>query len=197
MTWEGLPTLGVATDALWVLSQSINSARDFAGNARLPATSRGTDGSMATGSKSFETSYRSEQIAPLRTCVPRNPKLSVWPSGAARTTLPTPTVPAPPLTFSSTTGWPREWRIRSPMTRARKSSGPPAGNATIPVIGRDGKLCAIATPEGGARLLRAKITKTALRARMVVLLHCVTLATSIESLDRQGYRRIPYLALPT
>jgi hypothetical protein len=54
MTWEGLPTPGVATDALCFLSQSINSVREFAGNARFPAIRRGVEGSMATGSKSFK-----------------------------------------------------------------------------------------------------------------------------------------------
>src|SRR4030088_2737224 len=65
------------------------------------------------------------------------------------------------------------------MTRTRTSSGPPAGAGTMPVTGRDGKFCAIATPEA-ASPYSAKIIKSALRPRMVVLLDCVTLATQLE-----------------
>ena len=46
--------------------------------------------------------------------------------------------PPAPLTFSMTTGWPSAPRIRSAMTRASVSVGPPAGNGTTIVTGRDG-----------------------------------------------------------
>jgi hypothetical protein len=47
-------------------------------------------------------------------------------------------VPAAPATFSITTVWPRLAVMRSPMTRATMSVGPPAANGTTIVIGRLG-----------------------------------------------------------
>ena len=47
-----------------------------------------------------------------------------------------------PVIFSMTTDWPSDVRMRSPRMRASVSVGPPAGNGTIIVIGRDGKVCA-------------------------------------------------------
>jgi hypothetical protein len=40
--------------------------------------------------------------------------------------------------FSMTTGWPSEPRMRSVTMRPMVSFGPPAGNGTIMVMGRDG-----------------------------------------------------------
>ena len=76
--------------------------------------------------------------APFMTCVGVPPTTSVWPSGAARATRPTPMLPEAPATFSMMTGWPSDARMRSAMTRAPVSSGPPAGNGTTRVIGREG-----------------------------------------------------------
>src|SRR5262245_64997818 len=44
--------------------------------------------------------------------------------------------------FSTITDWPSDVRMRSPRMRASVSLGPPAGNGTIIVTGRDGKVCA-------------------------------------------------------
>ena len=43
-----------------------------------------------------------------------------------------------PLTFSMISDCPSDFRIGSLSTRISKSVGPPAGNGTITVIGRDG-----------------------------------------------------------
>jgi hypothetical protein len=43
-----------------------------------------------------------------------------------------------PVTFSTTIGWPSEARMPSPRIRPSVSVGPPAGNGTIIVMGRDG-----------------------------------------------------------
>ena len=77
-------------------------------------------------------------MAPLRTCVAQLPKISVCPSGAARATRPVPMLPEAPPTFSTTIGWPSVARICSPMMRTSVSLGPPAGNGTTTVTGRDG-----------------------------------------------------------
>src|SRR5262249_3878685 len=63
-------------------------------------------------------------------------------------------VPAAPVTFSMMTGWPSEAFIRSEMTRASASVGPPAGKGTTMVTGRDGKVCACAA---GMPLIAAAI----------------------------------------
>jgi hypothetical protein len=46
--------------------------------------------------------------------------------------------PPAPDTFSMTIGWPSDVFMRSVRMRASVSVGPPAGNGTIMVIGRDG-----------------------------------------------------------
>jgi len=47
-------------------------------------------------------------------------------------------VPEAPVTFSIRTGWPSDIRIGSISVRAKVSTGPPAPNGTISVIGRVG-----------------------------------------------------------
>src|SRR6266850_6931668 len=86
-------------------------------------------------------------MAPLMTCGPMWPMLTMWPSGAARTTRPTPMLPPAPVTFSTTTVCPRLFVIRSAMMRAIVSVGPPAENGTTIATGRAGKLCADAAPQ--------------------------------------------------
>ena len=71
-------------------------------------------------------------------------------------------VPPAPVTFSMTTGCPSDCPIRSPMTRAITSVGPPAANGTIMVIGRDGKDCAAALPANPDIAAIAVIAKTSL-----------------------------------
>jgi hypothetical protein len=70
--------------------------------------------------------------------------LSVYPSGAARATRPTPRLPAAPATFSTITGWPSDVFMRSAMIRANTSTGPPGANGTTRVTGRVGNVCACA-----------------------------------------------------
>ena len=43
-----------------------------------------------------------------------------------------------PVTFSTITVWPSDVRMRSANMRASVSFGPPAGNGTMMVTGRDG-----------------------------------------------------------
>jgi len=47
-------------------------------------------------------------------------------------------VPAAPVGFSTMTDWPSVTVIRSARMRASVSVGPPAGNGTTMVMGRDG-----------------------------------------------------------
>src|ERR1044071_3528172 len=56
-------------------------------------------------------------------------------------------LPPAPVTFSTTTVWPRLFVIRSAMIRAIVSVGPPAENGTTIATGRAGKFCADATPK--------------------------------------------------
>src|SRR5580692_3094686 len=65
-------------------------------------------------------------------------------------------VPPAPVTFSMTTGCPSDCPIRSPTTRALTSVGPPALNGTIMVIGRDGKVCAVALPASVVAIANAR-----------------------------------------
>src|SRR5689334_13474461 len=51
-------------------------------------------------------------------------------------------LPPAPVVLSMTSGWPRLFRMRSPMIRASVSVGPPAENGTTIVIGREGYGCA-------------------------------------------------------
>src|SRR5215468_1531125 len=74
-------------------------------------------------------------------------------------------LPAAPLTFSMTTGCPSGARIRSAMTRASVSIGPPAANGTTIVIGRDGKVCAVARFEPAMASIAARAI---IRLRLVV-----------------------------
>src|SRR5262249_19755026 len=53
-----------------------------------------------------------------------------------------PRLPPAPLTFSTMTGSPSEARIDSVKSRAKVPTGPPGGNGTTTVTGRDGKVCA-------------------------------------------------------
>ena len=84
-------------------------------------------------------------MAPLTTLVLQLPNPMVVPSGAARATRPTPTMPLPPLaTFSITMLWPSATFMRSATMRATGSTAPPGGNGTIIVIGREGSSWAAA-----------------------------------------------------
>jgi hypothetical protein len=54
------------------------------------------------------------------------PTSSVWPSGAALTTLLVPSAPLAPSRFSTTTDWPSAAASLSAITRATMSPVPPA-----------------------------------------------------------------------
>src|SRR5215207_7824414 len=54
----------------------------------------------------------------------------VWPSGRAWATRPAAMVPPAPVTFSTTTGWPRSLAMPSATMREITSVGPPAANGT-------------------------------------------------------------------
>src|SRR5216684_2665369 len=56
-------------------------------------------------------------------------------------------LPPAPVTFSTTTVWPRPLVMRSAMMRAMVSVGPPAENGTTMLSGRVGKFCAPAAPQ--------------------------------------------------
>src|SRR5262249_25377976 len=78
--------------------------------------------------------------------------------------------PAAPLTFSTITDWPSDTRMRSFKTRASTSAGPAAGNGTIMVTGRAGKLCA-AAPSDVARSATAPAAAWKNRRRRSVMAH--------------------------
>ena len=61
-----------------------------------------------------------------------------------------PVEPPAPGMFSTTTDWPRGPCVRSATRRAIASADPPAGNATITVMGRVGYVWALATPASAA-----------------------------------------------
>src|SRR5262245_40521645 len=94
--------------------------------------------SNATGSKSFNRSYGRAYRAPLETWGFQSPRLSVYPSGAARATRPTAMLPFAPLTFSTIIGWPSTAVIRFATTRATVSAGPPGAYGTTMLMGRVG-----------------------------------------------------------
>src|SRR5262245_56656727 len=50
-----------------------------------------------------------------------------------------PTLPAAPARFSTTTGWPSDWRSLSAATRARMSVEPPGAQGTTTRIGFSGQ----------------------------------------------------------
>jgi hypothetical protein len=63
---------------------------------------------------------------------------SVYPSGLAFDIIRSAIVPPAPPTFSTTTGWPILADTAWPTIRPIVSAGPPAGNATMSLIGRVG-----------------------------------------------------------
>src|SRR5712691_1801213 len=66
----------------------------------------------------------------------------MWPSGGAFATRPEPIVPPAPVTFSTTTCWPKIFDIGPATSRATVSDGPPAWNGATMVTNRVGKSCA-------------------------------------------------------
>src|SRR6185295_2210107 len=91
------------------------------------------------------------------------PMPSVYPSGAARTTRPTPMVPPAPVVLSTTTVWPIALVMRAAMMRAIVSVGPPAENGTTIVTGLAGKPCAEA-----ASAIPQRTSTTAARYAFIV-----------------------------
>src|SRR5579884_2671526 len=64
-------------------------------------------------------------------------------------------VPLAPLTVSTTTVWPSALPMPSARMRASVSVGPPGGNPTSSVIGRDGKLSAYAGSAAASSAMNA------------------------------------------
>jgi hypothetical protein len=91
-----------------------------------------------TGRISNSASCTTGYMAPDPTWLVQLPMLSAWPSGAACAARATPMLAPAPVTFSIRTGWPSDIRMRSERIRASVSVGPPAGNGTMMVTGRDG-----------------------------------------------------------
>src|SRR2546430_1208273 len=67
-----------------------------------------------------------------------------YPSGGLFIAVSMPIVPPAPVRFSITTCWPSSRDICSPITRATKSSPPPAASGTMNRTGRFGQSCAAA-----------------------------------------------------
>ena len=63
---------------------------------------------------------------------------SVWPSGALRATCSVATLPAAPVRFSTTTGWPSPAVMPCATTRAVVSVLPPGAKPTTKRTGRSG-----------------------------------------------------------
>ncbi len=139
-TCAPLPAPTVAADALpgFALSHAISSLASFGGRSFLPMIINGVALTSDSGCISSNASCAIGYIAPAPTWLVQLPMLIVWPSGAACAARPTPMLAPAPVMFSTTTDWPSDVRMRSPRMRASVSVGPPAGNGTIIVIGRDG-----------------------------------------------------------
>jgi hypothetical protein len=86
----------------------------------------------------------------------------VCPSASARATRAAPVVPAAPATFSTTTCWPSVADIRSATSLATISVGPPAAKGTTIVMGREGKVWAVAG-------MAAVAARTAASASLLVI----------------------------
>src|SRR3954465_7436397 len=139
---DGVPAPPVAIEIGVLRAYSISAFRSFEGRALFEMITCGLVTNMPTGAKSLSRSYSRRYMAPLMTCGPMWPMLTMYAAGAARTTRLTPMLPPAPVTFSTTTVWPRLFVIRSAMIRAIVSVGPPAENGTTTVTGRTGKFCA-------------------------------------------------------
>src|SRR5262245_10335559 len=72
-------------------------------------------------------------------------------------------LPDAPVTFSITTGCPSDDRMPSEMRRALVSIAPPAGTGTTMVIGRDGKVCALANREAAGAMAAPAVKRKNLR----------------------------------
>ncbi len=82
-----------------------------------------------------------------------------------------------PVTFSMMTAWPSVSFMRSPRMRASVSVGPPAGNGTIMVIGREGKVSApAALKHPSVAASAAAPTASPVTVRNVVNFHVFPLA---------------------
>src|SRR6266851_6930001 len=81
-------------------------------------------------------------MTPFTTCVLQWPIPTVYPSGAARATRPTPMLPPAPVVFSTTTVCPSALPMRCAMIRPSVSVGPPAENGTTIVTACAGYTCA-------------------------------------------------------
>src|SRR5436190_18840557 len=99
---------------------------------------------MDIGAISRMASCAAAYMAPAPTWLVQFPRITVVPSGAACAARTTPMLAPAPVTLSMITGWPSDTRMRSERMRASVSVGPPAGNGTMMVSGRDGKGSALA-----------------------------------------------------
>ncbi len=126
--------------------------------------------------------------------------ISVWPSGSAVATMRAPIVPPWPGLFSTTTA-PIETDSFCATSRAITSTGPPAPNGTIILIGLVGKAWAVAEGETGDSNIKNRIAPTAMltistasrrtnggRARHISV---IPLQSSFSSLSGAGRPSIP------
>ena len=105
---------------------------------------------MAIGTKSLLVSYgRLLIVISLSIIVLPLPSRMVWPSGSARLTSMTPSVPPAPPWFSTKTE-PSGPRIFSAHWRPTMSFTPPAENGTTSLIGRSGYFACAKAGEGSA-----------------------------------------------
>jgi hypothetical protein len=74
----------------------------------------------------------------------------VWPSAGCASASFAAIMPAAPVLFSTTTGWPSEARSLSAIRRAGMSLGPPAGKPTTMRTWREGNSCAWTANEPSA-----------------------------------------------
>src|SRR5262249_16496466 len=101
-------------------------------------------GSRTTGVRSFTMCHDTAYSTVARTWLAQLPTIKVYPAGFAALARVEPMVEPAPVTFSTIIGCPSEWRICSAIMRASASVGPPAGNGTMIVMGRDGYVSASA-----------------------------------------------------
>src|SRR5438067_6233807 len=102
-------------------------------------------------------------------------------------------LPAAPVMFSTTTGWPSDTRIRSATMRAATSVGPPAAKDTAIVIGRAGKDCDHAIPGVVAASAKPATRQKQRRCATCMVLSCFP---SLRGYPKLSIGELLVLALP-
>jgi hypothetical protein len=144
---------------------AMNSGTVLAGSLTLTTRSSSLLTTSDTGAKSRRTSYGSLSYSTgLTATAPTLVSHSVVPSGVDRATASAAMAPLPPGLLSTITRVPRCVPSGSAIERATKSTGPPAGKATMMRVRRSP--CAHAGPTAGPPSMNSA-TATAVNKRIM------------------------------